>query len=694
MPAELKAHPSSAELHSFAHGRLPVKEMEVVERHIAHCDSCCKVLENVPEDTLVQMAREAATEAFRAGAAVTSPGASPNQTIPPELTEHQRYKILGLVGLGGMGAVYKAEHRMMERLVALKVISRSFTANPQAVERFRREVKAAAKLSHANIVTAHDAEQAGELHFLVMEFVDGVGLDRLIAKQGTPTIPQACGLIRQAALGLQHAHEKGMVHRDIKPANLMVTRKGQVKILDFGLARLAREMVATETQAMHPGHDAPADATTAGMILGTPDYIAPEQATDSRSADIRADIYSLGCTFYFLLTGQPPFPKGTVMQKLAAHLHEAPAALALKRSDIPAEVSKIVLRMMAKKPEERYQTPADVAKDLKDFLDVQKGAGTSQPKLEELKPADDFFAGVDLAALPTGPAFSPASAAAPYSPSRDSAAGGDISDWLVENKRPAAIAGAIAGCLILAALCVWGAGKYFGGDKPAKTVQTVQKNDAVKSAPVETPVERPVVPTKSPAISASLPSQPQSNQPRILFCVPHTGLYEPDFYNVMATLEGKASVTVASTVRGPCKIWDASRPNRVPQEFSQVTAQVVIDTDNISAKNFDAIIFAGANTQEFHTPETRQLVSEFRADSKKLITGICYGQEVLAHCGLLGPGVSVADSSYMSQIYPKTKCTPVPTEAIQHENLITGRDANAGDEFAALLLSAIRKNNP
>ncbi len=142
--------------------------------------------------------------------------------------------------MGGMGAVYKAEHRMMERLVALKVISRSFTANPQAVERFRREVKAAAKLSHANIVTAHDAEQAGDLHFLVMEFVDGVGLDRLIARQGKPTISQACGLIRQAALGLQHAHEKGMVHRDIKPANLMVTRKGQVKILDFGLARLAR----------------------------------------------------------------------------------------------------------------------------------------------------------------------------------------------------------------------------------------------------------------------------------------------------------------------------------------------------------------------------------------------------------------------------------------------------------------------
>jgi serine/threonine protein kinase/putative intracellular protease/amidase len=671
MPAELQDHPTSAALQSFAHGRLPAKEMEVVEQHIAQCDSCCKVLESVPEDTLVQMAREAATEAFRAGEAVTSPGTGPKQSIPSELTEHSRYKILGLVGLGGMGAVYKAEHRMMERLVALKVISRSFTANPQAVERFRREVKAAARLAHANIVTAHDAEQAGELHFLVMEFVDGVSLDRLIAKQGTPTFSQACGLIRQAALGLQHAHEKGMVHRDIKPANLMVTRKGQVKILDFGLARLARELVATETQALLPGQEAPADATAAGMILGTPDYIAPEQATDSRSADIRADIYSLGCTFYFLLTGQPPFPKGTVMQKLAAHMHEAPAALTLKRSDIPAEVSRIVLRMMAKRPEERYQTPAEVAKDLKDFLDSQKGTGAAQPKLEELKPTDDFFAGVDLAAMPAGPAFPPTSAAAPYSQSRISGSGGDISDWLVENKRPAAIAAAIAGCLLLVAVCVWGAGRVWGGGKPSRSDSTQ------KVANSKQQVVTPTIPASTQPIPRSLPKKSKG---RVLFCVPHDGLWEPDYQEVVPTLSEGVVIDVASTLKGRCY--------KLGGEPSNVFADLVIGEDPISALDYDAIIFCGANTESFPKEPTKRLLRDF-VDNGKLITAICKGQEVLAYHGFFKKDLRVAKSQYLRDQYTEFGCSPQETPALLDGNIITGQDDKAGPAFAKLLLESI-----
>ena len=684
MPAELNSHPTSADLRSFAHGRLPPKEMAEVEMHIAQCDSCCEVLQSVPEDTLVQMAREAATEAFRAGEVAPPKNESSNTTIPTELAEHLRYKVLGLVGLGGMGAVYKAEHRMMERLVALKVISRSFTANPQAVERFRREVKAAAKLSHANIVTAHDAEQAGELHFLVMEFVDGVSLDRLVAKQGTPTISQACGLIRQAALGLQHAHDKGMVHRDIKPANLMVTRKGQIKILDFGLARLASELVATETHSLSPGQSAPAGATAAGMILGTPDYIAPEQAADSRSADIRADIYSLGCTFYFLLTGEPPFPKGTVMQKLAAHMHEAPAALTLKRSDIPADVSRIVLRMMAKKAEERYQTPADVAKDL---LALQKGSGASQPKLEELKPADDFFAGLDLNAMPAGPAMPLPGPLAISSASQTSPSSGDISDWFAEHKRPVAIAAAIAGCLLLAVVGIWGAGKLLGGNN---TPQKTPRQETAKLIPQQpsrsSNKESPA--TKTPTLPASTTVE---SRPRVLFCVPHNGVYEPDFGEVLPTLtRGGAVVTVASTVRGLCNKYVEGTPNN---ELSDIRAEMAIGKDAISAEDYDAIVFAGAIVSEFNQEPTRLLISDF-ANRGKLIAGICNGQKVLSDHGYFRKDLRVATSKYLTTQYEQYGCLPEPTPAVRDGNIITGQDDSAGPAFAKLLLDSISKKNP
>ena len=305
MPAAL--HPAPDVLRAFALGRLPAAEASEVERHLAECEACGAALANVGDDTLVQLAKDAATKTL------FGPTTEPNVvTVPPELAEHPRYRIVGVLGRGGMGTVFRAEHRLMERQVALKVINRSLTADAKAVERFRREVKAAAKLVHPNIVTAYDAEQAGDLHFLVMEYIDGMSLDRLIAKQGPPTPQQTCRLMQQAALGLMQAHEKGMVHRDIKPQNLMVTRKGQLKILDFGLSRLAE--IAADVAG---DGAAPADGfrTAAGSVLGTPDYIAPEQVLDATKADIRADIYSLGCTFYFLLTGRPPFPRGSVFEK-------------------------------------------------------------------------------------------------------------------------------------------------------------------------------------------------------------------------------------------------------------------------------------------------------------------------------------------------------------------------------------------
>jgi WD40 repeat protein len=302
----------------------------------------------------------ATTGPSAAGADTPAEGTA-NTAIPPALAGHPRYHILAPLGAGGMGSVYKAEHRLMERLVALKVINPRLTADAEAVERFRREVKAAARLTHPNIVTAYDAEQAGDTHFLVMEYVEGVSLAHWVQKEGPLPVRRACDFVRQAALGLQHAHEQGMVHRDVKPQNLMLTEaRGSpsadvVKVLDFGLARFASE-------------NAPVEALTQdNAVMGTPDYIAPEQADDPRQADIRADVYSLGCTLYFLLTGQVPFPRRTVFQKLLAHRVTSPTQVSELRKDVPPELVRLLERMMAKEPAQRFQTPAEVAQALAPF---------------------------------------------------------------------------------------------------------------------------------------------------------------------------------------------------------------------------------------------------------------------------------------------------------------------------------------
>jgi uncharacterized protein (TIGR03067 family) len=259
----------------------------------------------------------------------------------------------------------------MERRVALKVINRNLIDQPAAVERFRREVKTAAKLAHPNIVTAFDAEQAGDTHFLVMEYVEGTSLARVVAEEGRLPVARACDYVRQAALGLQHAYEQGMVHRDIKPHNLMLTPAGQVKVLDFGLARFAQESqpAAAPPLPEAAAADAPSAGTLTheGTVMGTPDYIAPEQVRDAHAADIRADIYSLGCTLYDLLAGHAPFPDGTALQKVMAHVEKKPRPLTELRKDVPAGLARVVARMLAKEPAQRYQTPAEVAAALQPF---------------------------------------------------------------------------------------------------------------------------------------------------------------------------------------------------------------------------------------------------------------------------------------------------------------------------------------
>ncbi len=266
------------------------------------------------------------------------------------------YRVLDCIGEGGMGNVFKAHHVPMNRTVALKLIRKEKLANPGAVRRFYQEAQTAAQLIHPNIVLAYDAGQLGARHFLAMEFVDGIDLARLVRKSGPLPVIQACDYIRQAALGLQHAYERGVVHRDIKPANLLVTAGSPavVKILDMGLARLA-----TANQTSGVTHD--------GAVLGTPDYLAPEQALDSKNADIRSDIYSLGCTFYFLLTGRPPYQGGSLTEILLKHQMEPLVPPEKVRSDVPPAVGVIVGKLLAKRPEDRFQTPAEAAASLEPF---------------------------------------------------------------------------------------------------------------------------------------------------------------------------------------------------------------------------------------------------------------------------------------------------------------------------------------
>ena len=240
-------HPSPEQLPAFGLGLLSAAESAAVERHVAECDACCQSLLTVADDALVSRLRQAAStssDGLRAAEAPTqglsAPGAVP-APLPPELAAHPRYRVEQLLGAGGMGAVYRAHHLVLGRSVALKVINPALTNRAAAVERFARESRAAARLSHPNIVAAFDAEQAGGTHFLVMEYVEGTDLARLVQEQGPLPVDRACEYVRQCALGLQHAFEQGMVHRDIKPHNLMLTPDGRVKILDFGLARLREE---------------------------------------------------------------------------------------------------------------------------------------------------------------------------------------------------------------------------------------------------------------------------------------------------------------------------------------------------------------------------------------------------------------------------------------------------------------------
>lgn len=287
------------------------------------------------------------------------------------------YVLLDQLGEGGMGRVYKARHRGMDRIVAIKMLLPEKLGSKSGLKRFAQEVKAAARLTHPNIVTAFDADLEGEVPYLVMEYVDGDDLQSLLAKGGPLPIDEAVDCIRQAARGLQYAHSVGIVHRDIKPGNMLLDKSGNIRILDMGVAQL-RPQLGDE-----PPADIHAQITRDGAVIGTVDFMAPEQAASAKQADERSDIYSLGCTLYFLLTNAPVYRAESVVDRLIAHRQRPIPSLRVARSDVPPALDAIFHRMIAKNPADRFASMGELLAAL-DSLAIPGAAAA--PPLPETQP--------------------------------------------------------------------------------------------------------------------------------------------------------------------------------------------------------------------------------------------------------------------------------------------------------------------
>ena len=277
-----------------------------------------------------------------------------------------KYRLLKLLGAGGMSSVYLAEHATLKSKAAVKVLPVKRVDQTSYLARFEREARQSARLNHPNIVRTFDLDTAGSIHFIAMEYIEGIDLHAKVKRDGPLPVREAADYIRQAAIGLQHAHEEGLIHRDIKPANLMLDHRGTVKILDLGLALAGGD----EDGSLTREHDE--------KVLGTVDYLAPEQATDSHKADRRSDIYSLGCTLYYLLVGKPPFATGKLAERLQAHLTKPPPNLLEQRPDVPIAIADLYFRMLQKHPDGRPLSAQEVA----DALSVWLGAATPAARSE------------------------------------------------------------------------------------------------------------------------------------------------------------------------------------------------------------------------------------------------------------------------------------------------------------------------
>jgi serine/threonine protein kinase len=377
MGAAAPAHPTDQILQSYGLGKLDDRSAESVNAHLKSCPDCQSRVAELSSDSFLGRLRNAQGQADNATAGWAHSSLSqddhgpavafsppPANTMPPGLADHPDYEVVKELGRGGMGVVYLAYNRLMGRNEVLKVMSSHIIERPGVLSRFLAEIRAVGRLQHPNIVTAYSAFRQGESIIFAMEYVEGLDLAKMVKSKGPLPVAHACHFVHQAAQGMQHAHDRGMVHRDIKPANLMLSHKGGrplVKVLDFGLARATREV--------------PVDGglTNPGQALGTPDYMAPEQIRDAQKADIRADVYSLGCTLYYLLSGGPPFRADNLWDLYQAHHSMDAKLLNFVRPEVPGELAALVAKMMAKEPDRRFQTPSEVAQALAPFFKRANG---------------------------------------------------------------------------------------------------------------------------------------------------------------------------------------------------------------------------------------------------------------------------------------------------------------------------------
>jgi formylglycine-generating enzyme required for sulfatase activity/serine/threonine protein kinase len=525
------AHPSDPILYAYGLGKLDEASCMAVDSHLEGCDACRRRVSELSGDSFVGRLRDAGGKHEAPAPAVPPVPPSPGgtkppapdpalaRTLPPELANNPEYTILRELGRGGMGVLYLAHNTTLDRREVLKVLNKEMLERRGTYERFLREMRAAAKLNHPNVVMAHAARQWGNLLVFAMEYIDGQDLAKLVKARGKLPVPLACSFVRQAALGLQHAHEKGLVHRDIKPGNLMYTQQDRVglraakarpfeptwtvKILDFGLAKATSE------------NPVDGSLTREGQMLGTLDYIAPEQSFNAQKADIRADIYSLGCTLYHLLTGTPPFDGPGAGAILQAHFSIDALPLNLARPEVPVELAAVVAKMMAKEPARRYQTPVEVAEALRPFCNKGKlGSGSADGESSQAQRPESRA--VDSAVVAPAPAPAPAPQPAGAAPGTVPGAAKMPDDpslmWkslitvpepehLADLKKPTAAAqwrwpprvvlwGAGALVLLLAVIFAWAAGLLT--IKTREGLLVLEGVQATKPIPLQ---RRPVEPT-------------------------------------------------------------------------------------------------------------------------------------------------------------------------------------------------------
>ncbi len=363
--------PEQELLRRYANGMVTEKQADELTSHLRECQSCQSWLAEAKDldDTLVGQLRQSTVDesfelepqcqsamaiALAALAAANQAAAEDEIDLPSSIGD---YEIVRSIGRGGMGNVYLAQHTKLDRTVAVKVLASNRLSDPRMHERFEKEMRAIGSLSHPNIVTAHDARDVDGVALLVTEWIDGLDLKDILVRTGPLSVANACEIGARIACALSYISAQSLVHRDLKPSNVMINRKGEVKLLDLGLARL---------RTSDAEHDV-SGATVTGQVMGTADYVAPEQINNAREVDIRADIYGLGCTLYKLLSGNAPFESdryATTFAKMTAHVSEQPVSLRMAAPHVPASVVSLVDQMLAKSPSDRPASPDKIASTL------------------------------------------------------------------------------------------------------------------------------------------------------------------------------------------------------------------------------------------------------------------------------------------------------------------------------------------